>query len=143
VADIDGVDVGIAHQAADQADDAVGGQDAGGRIGIARRFRALHIVHRFDEIVDAERYCRHQDDAEIFETGKHHVGGGQRHREAEACDRLSQPVEAEAAVIEAEQVRAPRDRHADDDSDEPGGDLLWIFHATEPAHHDDGEAGGR
>jgi len=47
-----------------RADDAVGGQHTRGRVFIARGFRALDIVHGFNEIVDAERDRRHQDDAE-------------------------------------------------------------------------------
>ena len=31
---------------------------------VARRFRALHIVHRLDEIIDAERNRRDEDEAE-------------------------------------------------------------------------------
>ena len=58
MADIDGVDEGIAHQAADQADDAVGGQHARGRVFVAGRFRAFDIVHGLDEVIDAERDCR-------------------------------------------------------------------------------------
>jgi hypothetical protein len=42
------VDEGIAHQ----ADDAVRGQHARHRIGVACRFGAFHIVH----VIDAERY---------------------------------------------------------------------------------------
>jgi hypothetical protein len=66
--DINRVDEGIAHQATDQADNAVGSQDARGRIFVARRFRALDVVHGLDEIVDAERNCRDQDDAEEFKA---------------------------------------------------------------------------
>ena len=68
MADIDRVDERVAHQAADQADHAVGGQHARRRIGIAGGFGALDVVHRLDQIVDAERYRRDQDDAEIFES---------------------------------------------------------------------------
>ncbi len=68
MADIDRVDERVAHQATDQADDAVGGQHARGGIVIARRFRALDIVHRLDQVVDAEGNGCHQDDAKEFEA---------------------------------------------------------------------------
>jgi hypothetical protein len=55
VADVDRIDEGIAHQAADEADRAVGGQHARRRITVAGRGRALDVVHRLDEVVDAER----------------------------------------------------------------------------------------
>jgi len=79
MADIDRVDEGIAHQAADQADDAVGGQHARGRIFVARRFRALDIVHCLDEIIDAEGNGGDEDHAEEFEAGEHVVRRRDRH----------------------------------------------------------------
>jgi hypothetical protein len=48
--------------------DAVGGQHARGRIGIARRFRAFHVIHGFDQVVDAEGDGGDKDDAEILEA---------------------------------------------------------------------------
>jgi hypothetical protein len=71
VPDIDRVDERIAHQAADQADDAVGGQHARGRVGVACRLGALHVVHRLDQIVDAEWDRGDQDHAEKLEAGEH------------------------------------------------------------------------
>lgn len=70
MADIDGVDEGIAHQAANQADDPVGGEHARGRIFVAGGLRALDIVHGLDEIIDAERNGGNQNDPEEFETEK-------------------------------------------------------------------------
>jgi len=54
MADVDGVDVRIAHEATDEAHDAVRRQNARRRILVARGRRAHDVVHRFDEIVDAE-----------------------------------------------------------------------------------------
>ena len=83
MADIDRVDKRIAHQAADQADDAVGGEHAGRRVGVAGGFRALDIVHRFDEVIDAERNCGDQNHAEILEAREDVTDGGDRQVEAE------------------------------------------------------------
>ena len=70
MADVDGVDERVAHQAADQADDAVGGQHARGREAVAGDRRALDVVDRFDQIVDAERNRGDQDDAEELEAAR-------------------------------------------------------------------------
>ena len=140
MADIDRVDEGVAHQAADQADDAVGGQDPRGRIFVAGGFRAFDVVHRLDQIVDAERDRGDQDDAEEFEAGEHLADRGDRYREAEAGKGVADALDAQSAEIEAEQVRAPRDDHAGGDRDEAGRDALGIFHPAEPADQDDGKA---
>src|SRR5579862_22148 len=64
VADIDGVDEGIAHEAADETDDTIGGQYLRRRKGIARGRGAFDIVHRLDEIIDAEGDRRDENDAQ-------------------------------------------------------------------------------
>ena len=140
MADIDRVDEGIAHQAADQADDAVGGQHARGRIFVAGGRGAFDVVHRLDEIVDAERDRGDQDDAEELEAREHLADRRQRHREAEIREGVADALDAHAAESETEQVRAPGDQHADRDGDQAGRNALRIFHAAEPAHQDDGEA---
>ena len=73
MADVDRVDEGVAHQAADQADHAVGGEHLRGGERVAGGFRALDVVHRLDEVVDAERDGGDQDDAEELEAGEHLV----------------------------------------------------------------------
>ena len=78
---------GIAHQAADQADDAVGGEHARRREAVAGDRGALDVVDRFDEIVDAERNRRDEDDAEELEAGEDVAERRQRHVEAEVGDR--------------------------------------------------------
>ena len=64
MADIDGVDEGIADQTADEADDPVRRQNPRGWKVIARGRRALNVVERFDEIIDAERNRGDENDAE-------------------------------------------------------------------------------
>ena len=83
MADIDGVDEGVAHQAADQADDAVGGQHRVVGKRVAGRRGALDIVHRLDEVVDAERDGGDQDDADELEAAKDVIDRRHRDREAE------------------------------------------------------------
>ena len=83
MADVDGVDEGVAHETADQADDAVGREDAGGRKRISGGGGALDVVQSLDQIVDAERNGRHEDDPEIFEPGEGMGDRRQRNREAE------------------------------------------------------------
>ena len=53
---------------------------------------------------------------------------------------LADLLHADAAEPETEQVRPPRDRHADRDGNEAGGNSLGIADAAEPARQDDGEA---
>src|SRR6202044_1737744 len=118
MADIDRVDERIAHQAADQADDAVGGQDPRGRIFIARGFGAFDIVHCLDQVVDAERYSRHQNDAEKFEAREYLADRRYRQREAEIREGVADALDAQAPEPEAEQIRAPGDDHADGDRDQ-------------------------
>ncbi len=140
MADINRVDERIAHQAADQADDAVGGQHPRGRIFVARGLGAFDVVHGFDQIVDAERNRRHQDDAEEFEAREYLANCRNWNGETEARERVADALDAQAPKSETEQVRSPRDDHADRDGDQPGGDCLVIFDAAEPACKDDGEA---
>ena len=78
MADIDGVDEGVAHQATDQADDAIGGQHPRGGIGVARHLGALDIVNRLDEVVDAEGDGGDQYDAEELEAAEDMVDRRQR-----------------------------------------------------------------
>ena len=101
MADVDRVDERIAHQAADQADDAVGGQHARGRIAVAGRRRAFDVVHGLDQIVDAERDRGDQDDAEELEAGEHVADRRDRQREAEVRERSVQIGDAHAAETEA------------------------------------------
>jgi hypothetical protein len=89
MADVDGIDERIAHQTADQADDTVRGQHLGGRERIAGGLGALHVVHRFHEVVDAERDGRHKDDAEELEAREDLVVRRERHGEAEIGASLS------------------------------------------------------
>ena len=137
MADIDGVDERVAHQASDQRHHAIGGQHPCGRIVVAGGLGGLHIIHCLDEIVDAERYSRHQDDAEEFEPGEDGVESRQWHREAEIGEGVADAFHAEAADAETKQVRAPCDHHADGDGDQAGRQVAEVSHAAEPAKHDD------
>ena len=75
MADVNGVDEGIAHQAADQAYHPVGGENAGGGIGISSHFRTLHIVDRFHQIINAEGNGGDQQDAEEFKSTEDVIEG--------------------------------------------------------------------
>ena len=113
MADVDGVDERVAHQAADQADHAVGGQHARGREAVARDRRALDVVHRLDQVVDAERDRGDQDDAEELEAREHVAERRERH----ARSRSSRPTPSGFATLmppklQAERGRAPGDQRA-------------------------------
>jgi len=140
MADIDRVDERVAHQAADQADDAVGGQHAGGRELVTGRRRALDVVHRLDEVVDAERDRGDEDDADVLEATEHVIDRGQGHREAEVAHRAQHRGAREAAVGEPECGRDPGDRRADRDRHQAARHAAGIAHAAEPVGQDDGEA---
>ena len=140
MADIDRVDERIAEQAADQADDAVGGQHPGGRKRVAGRRRALDVVHRLDEIVDAERDRGDQDDPDELEARKDVADSRHREREAEVRKGVADAADAQAAVAEAEEVRSPGDDRARRDGDQAAGHAPEIAHAAEPVGEDDGEA---
>src|SRR5438552_18980839 len=101
MADVDRIDEWISHQAADQADDAVGGQHAGGRIFVARGLGAFDIVHRLDEIVDAERDGGDQDYAEEFEAGEHLAERRKGYGEAEARKGVADALGAQTTEPEA------------------------------------------
>ena len=110
MADVDRVDERVAHQAADQADHAVGGQHARGREAVAGGRGALDVVHRLDEVVDAERDRGDQDDAEELEAAEDVADGRDRERRSRSSTpRPSALASAHAAVVEAEQRRAPGD----------------------------------
>ena len=131
---------GIAHQASDQAHDAVGGEDARGRIAVAGSRRAFHVVHRLDEIVDPERDRGDQDQSQEIEAGEHMTERRQRHREPEVGKRLRHVAPAHATHRHAERGSGPGDGGAHRDRDEPGGDALPIADAAEPARQDDRKA---
>ena len=86
MADVDGVDEGVAHQAADERDDAVGGEHAGGGEVVARGLGALDVVERLDQIVDAEGDRGDQDHAEVFEAREDMVDRRNRQGEAEVAE---------------------------------------------------------
>jgi len=44
---------------------------------------AFDVIHGLDEVVDAERNCGDENDAEEFEAGEDVTNGWQRHRETE------------------------------------------------------------
>ena len=108
MADIDGVDERVAQQAADQADDAVGGQHARGREGVAGRRGALDVVHRLDEVVDAERDRGDQDDAEELEAAEDVADGRQRDGEAEVRQRVADAADASARRSRGRTRSSPR-----------------------------------
>ena len=136
MADIDGVDEGIAEQTTNEADHAVRRQHLRRRERIARRRRALDVIHRFDEIVDAERNRRDEDHAQIFETGEHVADGGQRNRKAEMRQGVADRAAGKTAVAEAENVGAPRD-HRSHARSRPGRPARpEVAHAAEPVGED-------
>ena len=87
MADVDGVDERIAEQATDQADDAVGRQHLGGRKRVARRRGALDVVHRLDEIIDAERNRGDQYDSDELEARKDVADGRYRETRSRSAKR--------------------------------------------------------
>lgn len=66
VADIGGRREGRTEQRADHGADTVGDLAGCHRIVVACGFRALHVVHRFDEIVDLHRH-QHQEQLRMVE----------------------------------------------------------------------------
>ena len=137
---VDRVDERVAEQAADQADDAVGAEHAGRREGIAGGRGALDIVHRLDEIIDAEGNGRDQNDPEVPEPVKHMPDRRDRERKAEMRERVANLGAAQAAVAKPEQVRSPGDDRAGHDGDETAGHAAVIAHPAEPVGQDDREA---
>jgi hypothetical protein len=130
---------GVAHHAADQADGAVGREDAGGRIGIPGDLGTLDIVHGLHEIVDAERDRGHQDHAEELEPAEDVAEGRQGNRETDSLDGGEETGTADPAHVEAERLGAPGHHHPEQDGDEAGGNPAGITQAAEPGEEDDGE----
>src|SRR5258708_7363931 len=87
---------------------------------------ALDVVDGLDKIVEAEGDRGDEEHTEKLKTGKHVADRRQGHAEAEVRDRISETGEREAAVVEAEEVRAPGDECAGDDGDETGGQAAEI-----------------
>src|SRR5208282_2306503 len=102
MADVDGVDERIAHEATDQADDPVGREHLGRGKRVARRRGALDVVHRLDEIVDAEGNRGDQDHAEELEAGKDVTDRRYGKREAEVRKGVADATDAQAAIAETE-----------------------------------------
>ena len=125
MADVDGVDERIAHQAADQADDAVGGQHARGREAVAGHRRALDVVHRLDQVVDAEGNRGDQDDAEELEAARRRGRrpGSAREKPKLATDAVSlssvMPPKLRPTAVEPQAMSG-----ADRDGDQAGRDAL-------------------
>ena len=109
MSDVDGVDERIAHHAADQADDAVGGQHARGREAVAGDRGALDVVDRFDQIVDAER--NRGDENRRRETRSRKTRG--RRPAAARGSRSSvtesvRPLSVMSPIVEADAPSIPR-----------------------------------
>ena len=64
---------------------------------VARDRRALDVVDRFDQVVDAEGNRGDQDDAEKLEAGEHVVEGRNRHMKTEVREKAGQICERHAA----------------------------------------------
>jgi hypothetical protein len=97
--------------------------------------RALHVVDRLDQVVDAERNGGDQDDAQVLEAVERVIERRDRQREAKVRDRRGELVDAHAAPAQARRRRAPRDQRPDRDRDQPGRDAA-VFHAAEPARQE-------
>ena len=69
---------------------------------------ALDVVHRLDEIVDAERNRGDQDDAEVLEAAEHVPDFRHRQREAEGRERIHQRVDAQPAIVASRRGSSPR-----------------------------------
>ena len=139
--DVDRVDVGVAHQAADQAHDAVGGENARRRILVAGGRGADDVVHRLDEIVDAEGDGGDEDGLEEgpVQPAEHQADGRMGNGEAEGLERRLQASTLMPPKLQAEQVGAPGDERAGRDRDQARRDAA-VLHAAEPADEDDREA---
>src|SRR5208337_1385656 len=109
MANIDSVDERVPEKAADQADDAVGGQHLRGWKRVSCRRGALDIVHGFDKVVDAERNRGNQDNAEPLEPRKDVPDRRQWNREAEMRHGVAHGPEGQSAIAEPEYVRPPGD----------------------------------
>ena len=101
---------------------------------------ALDVVHRLDEIVDAEGNRGDQDDSDELEARKDVTDGRDREREAEVRKGVADAADAQAAVAETEQVRSPGDDRARGDGDQAARHVPEITHAAEPVRQDDREA---
>ena len=131
----------VSHQASDSADDAVGGEDASCRKAVAGCRRAFHIVHRLDQIVDAERDRRDEDDAEKLEAGEGVIERGDRQTEPKPRHRVGQRFDSHSADVQTQSRRAPRYEGTRCDGNEAGRDPLVVANVTEPTREDDAEAG--
>ena len=107
MADVDGVDEGVAEEATDEAHHAIGRQYSRRREMVACGLRALDVVHGLHEIVDAEGNGRDEDNAEILEPGENVIDGRDRNREAEIGECRCELCEAHAADVETEGGRDP------------------------------------
>jgi len=67
-------------------------------------FGALDIVHRLDQVVNAERHRGHEDHAEILEAGEDVIEGRQRHVEAEIRERVADTFDAQPAIVDPSAV---------------------------------------
>src|ERR1700722_20865664 len=102
----------MAEQAADQAAPPGGGQHLGRRKRVACRSSALDVVHRFDEIINAERNRGHQYDSDELEARKDVIDSRYGEREAEVRKGVADAAYAQAAIAETEEVRSPGDDRA-------------------------------
>ena len=82
-------------------------------IAVARGGRALDVVHRFDQIVDAERDRGDEDEPEELEAGEHVADRRQRDGESEVreqpgrrCPRSCRPS-ATAERVDAHAMAVP------------------------------------
>ncbi len=129
-------------QAADQADDAVGGQHAGGGVVVAGGGGADDVVHRFDQIIDAERNGGDEDgleEAPVQPAEDQSDGAGVGTEKPKVWNESFSVSRLMPPIVKAEQVRAPGDERAGGDGDQARGNAA-VLHAAKPAHQDDREA---
>ena len=75
---------------------------------VARGLGALDVVHRLDEVVDAERDRGDEDDAEELEAAEDVVDRRERQREAEVREGGGEPAEAHAGARAGRARAAPQ-----------------------------------
>src|ERR1017187_6948305 len=131
--DVDGVDERIAHQAADQTDDAICGEDARGRVLVARGASAHYVIHRFDEVVDPEGDRGDEDDADELKAAEDVTQGGRR----DGNVKTGQGIREVAGLHDAED---PRNDRSDRDGHQAGGGSPKVPNTAKPARENDGEA---
>src|SRR5204862_2636559 len=121
-----------AHEAADQTDHAVGGEDPRSWEIITCHCGALHVVDSFHQIIDSEWNGGDEEDSEELKTREDMTEDRQRNMKPKIGHRIGEAFHTHSTIIETKGGRSPGNHGPHGNCQQAGGNSA-VTHAAEPA----------